>query len=804
MYHVTGTLIVVSLFYFLSYCLYLLGFITLSHHKKLWNSILAISFLYTALAGVFMALQISFKWNIPFIKTILKWHVEIGTLLALSGIFHLAWHLSYFGKIFSKSEHSPPQTTYIQPDKQVLKINLFIIGFCSTAMQLILIREVMNIAGGYELIAGIFLGSWLITSSIGSAAGGKSSLNDIRKINLAFALSPLLSVILLVILKRIFLTSGETPAILTGIAMTILILLPFCLVSGFTFVKLISFAGTISNTDPGKSFSTETIGGIFAGILISFLTQGRFNNYRLFLIIILISLSFTTLAFFIRNKKSRIAANIIFTLLFASALIFDPDIYFRQLLLQGIKVSDSKDTHYGNITKGVYGGEESIYYNHRLLSYSNDVIEREENIHYALLQRKNPGSVILVSGALKSHLPEIEKYGVKKVVYVERDPELVKTAMQELQRDSMNVLIENRDAFRYFRDKGETFDAVMLLLPPPATLSLNRFYTTEFFAEVKKKLNPGGVFMCSPGPGDNYLNKESVDLYSSVYNSIGGVFRNIVPIVGNKMYFIASEEELSLSVCNLTEERGIINDYVCSNYLSDDLIKRKSDEVLKSMDKDVRQNRTSFPIACFFYQSYSFSKDLNEKIPVIILMTLAFAVPVFTIRRRNIIMYYSASALAGFEIIILFTLQLAAGNMYQLTGLVIAVLMAGLAAGTGTGIRLPGIRAGSLILIVYFILFAFLVDSILSMKNIFPATIIITLSTLIPAFITGYIFRILTGVDSNESVPAAVYSADLAGSAFGFIVISVIMVPAMGIKMSLFFLAFLILTGILFGTNTNK
>ena len=57
------------------------------------------------------------------------------------------------------------------------------------------------------------------------------------------------------------------------------------------------------------------------------------------------------------------------------------------------------------------------------------------------------------------------------------------------------------------------------------------------------------------------------------------------------------------------------------------------------------------------------------------------------IKRRYMLMYFSASALAGFEIIILLTLQIIIGNMYQLTGLVIAGLMAGLAIGSGVNIK---------------------------------------------------------------------------------------------------------------------
>ena len=119
--------------------------------------------------------------------------------------------------------------------------------------------------------------------------------------------------------------------------------------------------------------------------------------------------------------------------------------------------------------------------------------------------------------------------------------------------------------------KGEKIDAVILLLPPPSTLSLNRFYTTDFFTNVKKTTYFGGVFHVLPGPGEEYLNQESVNLYSSVFNSLTSVFRYVKPVAGNKMYFIASDEEVSIDFCALTEKRGIKNSYVNCDYLSDDL-----------------------------------------------------------------------------------------------------------------------------------------------------------------------------------------------------------------------------------------
>jgi hypothetical protein len=54
---------------------------------------------------------------------------------------------------------------------------------------------------------------------------------------------------------------------------------------------------------------------------------------------------------------------------------------------------------------------------------------------------------------------------------------------------------------------------------------------------------------------------------------------------------------------------------------------------------------------------------VNEKTPAITLMIVAFALPILAIIRRNILMYFSASALAGFEIIMLLTTQLFTDNM---------------------------------------------------------------------------------------------------------------------------------------------
>ena len=807
MYHVISTGFTAILLYLISYFFYRIGYYSLQLHRKFWNSILVAAFLLTAIAGVFLALQINYKWNIPFIKTVLKWHVEFGIGMAVTGLFHLMWHLNYYGKLFTEKVSYPEKPEFQKLTSTEIKTNLFIIGFVSSSIQFLLMREIMNVTGGYELITGSFLGSWLIGSAIGSSISGRSTLNDVRKINLVFSISPIISLILMLFLSRVFLIRGETPSFLEAIIYTFLALIPFCLVSGFTFIKLITIAGSVNKYIPGKSFSIETTGGIAAGIITAILTSGLLSTYKLLMLIILSSIGYVVLTYYIKDQKTKIVVKFFIIILATPIIFLNPDLLFRQILLPGIKVTGTKDTPYGNITIGKYKGEESLYYNQRLLAYKDDATEREEDIHYAMLQSESPEKVILISGSPQSHIPEILKYQVSSIIYIERDPALIRYETSIGNKFPGKVVIVNMDAYRYIRKSTESVDVIIMLVPPPSTLLLNRYYTTEFFSEVKKRLKPEGIFMCSPGPGDDYFNKESLNLYSSVYNSLAANFKNVKPVAGNKLYLIASDKPLSLSFCKLVVEKQIKNVYVSSDFLEDDLITRKSDEVIALIDNGTKQNRSAFPVACLHSQSYQFSKNLGEKVPAIVFMFSIFALPVLTIKRRNLLMYFSASALAGFEIIILLSLQLMVGNMYQLTGLIIAGLMAGLAVGSGINIRLLNtisLRNKVILLILFYIIFGLIFNYVIELKSGLLSVILIMISGFIPASFTGRIFRELTGNKEGIAISPAIYSADLAGSAFGFIMISGFAVPLFGIQVSIFLLSALVFVGILFCTIRNK
>jgi hypothetical protein len=285
------------------------------------------------------------------------------------------------------------------------------------------------------------------------------------------------------------------------------------------------------------------------------------------------------------------------------------------------------------------------------------------------------------------------------------------------------------------------------------------------------------------------------------------VFKNVIPVSGNKLYFIASDKDLSTSICQLAVNKNINNIYVSSDYLSDDLITARTEEIISLFDRSIKSNHSAHPIACFYYQSFNLSKNLNEKIPAIVLLIALFAFSLKSIRRDNGIMYFSAFALAGYEIILLLVLQLTIGNMYQATGLIIAGLMAGLAVGSGMNIPVVknkphGIKA--FLLIAVYLIIGIAVQKIMTLDSQFAVVGLLILSGFLPAVITGSLFRELTSSGNSGPDSSIVYSADLAGSAMGFIFFSGLAVPLLGITISVFLLPVLIFAGFLASAISNK
>lgn len=71
-------------------------------HRRIWNSVLLISFLVSCLLGFFLAVQLNYHLAMGVFTDILKLHVEFGLAMTIIGVIHVIWHLKYYLHIFKK------------------------------------------------------------------------------------------------------------------------------------------------------------------------------------------------------------------------------------------------------------------------------------------------------------------------------------------------------------------------------------------------------------------------------------------------------------------------------------------------------------------------------------------------------------------------------------------------------------------------------------------------------------------------------------------------------------------------------
>src|SRR5208337_4854445 len=174
-YLLVQTGILTLLLYLISWLLVGLDIMPKALFRKLWNSILLITFLITGILGILLTIQINYKLEWPIVKTLLTWHVNIGIALCFTGTFHLLWHIRYYLNIF-KRDHSHSKRKNVAEatkpeEKDHLKLKMVFSGFLSTAIQVLLIREITTVFQGNELMMSWTLGAWMLLTGIGALWG---------------------------------------------------------------------------------------------------------------------------------------------------------------------------------------------------------------------------------------------------------------------------------------------------------------------------------------------------------------------------------------------------------------------------------------------------------------------------------------------------------------------------------------------------------------------------------------------------------------------------------------------------------
>ncbi len=117
--------------------------------------------------------------------------------------------------------------------------------------------------------------------------------------------------------------------------------------------------------------------------------------------------------------------------------------------------------------------------------------------------------------------------------------------------------------------KQPGYDLVVLNLPQPSTASINRFYTTEFFGEVKKVLKKHGILSISIAQSAGYMGRSMQRANGSIYNSLESVFGHVEVTAQEYGSLFASDTGIEINPAVLEErfaQRAITTKYSALTY----------------------------------------------------------------------------------------------------------------------------------------------------------------------------------------------------------------------------------------------
>ncbi|MDI6766980.1 MAG: fused MFS/spermidine synthase [Bacteroidota bacterium] len=689
-----------------------------------------------------------------------------------------------------------------------LVLAIVALGVTAFITQIILLREFLSVFYGNELVIGIILANWMILTGLGSLIGRISAkindkINGIIIVITVLSIVPIATDFLLRFSRNIVFDVGSMVGIIQILYTSFILLLPFCLLSGFSFTL---FSETISekyktNLIP-KVYSFESLGSVIGGMVFSFVMIYFFETFQILLLLMVFNL---IVAYILSIRYYKITSRILLIVLSLILLIgefqWKLDEITRKFLFEDQQILYYKDTPYGNLTITQKGEQKNFYENNALLFSTNDPTMNEEAVHYAMIQHPNPKKVLLISGGISGTIDEILKYDIDKIEYAEINPWLIdigKDYSASLFNQKVNII--NQDARLFVKNTSESYDVVLINLPDPTTAQLNRYYTIEFFRELKSKLNEDAVVSFGLSSSADYLSEEARQVKSIIYNTIKKVFKNIIIVAGIKDYFLASDGELDIHIGLMIEQRGINNLYVNRYYLDDTILEQRNKFILSNLSGSTKLNEDFSPVSYYrqllLWLSYF---EVNYWIAAssfgIMLIIILFRLNPITVG-----MFTGGFAASSIQVVLLIAFQIMYGYVYQMLGIIIMIFMAGLAAGSlyrekiirNTNIKMyVGIQLSiGLYAVVLPLFLLFIKTSTLSAGVLHVAFF---LPTFIIAVLIGMEFSIASHIQKGTiaSVASSLYGVDLIGSAIGALLITAFLIPLLGLTNACFIIGLL-------------
>lgn len=676
----------------------------------------------------------------------------------------------------------------------------FLLGTASMTAQLALMREFLDAFAGNELIIGFVLGYWFVLTAFGAEAGRRwrkgTTLGVLIGLEVAASLAPLFQIIAIRLLRSSLLP-GVVPGPDLALWSTAVILVPGCVANGWLFAVLVRLMSEAKRGESGQTYLVETAGLAVGGAAYSLFLCTRLGSINL-AALIAVQNGLAAIAFGWLGGRRRFAvlAGLGVAVALACAYIFDLDGRTLRAIYPAGKVVAQSQSPYGHLVVMESGGQRAFFHQGLPLFTTQDTAAREERVHFALAQRERISDVLLIGGAASRAADEALKYAPQRVDCVDPDPavlEALKQAGGTAARDPRVTFIET-DARRYVRRTNLHYDAIVLGLPAPESVQLNRFFTREFFAEASARLNPGGVVAFDLPGSEGYLSPVQQALLASIHGALQSVFRHTLVIPGEKIILAGSDAPLDADVPAILARRHIPVRYMTAGYMSSRLTPERLKAIRVVASARVQPNGDFLPAS----HGHALGLWLEMSGGTVVWALVAFAALIVVIgsllSRGPLPGVTAAIATTGFagislEVILIIAFQVLYGSIYLHLGMLFASFMIGTVAGAFLALRgwMPGGTRGLVLLDAVFVVLApsaaATVQALAAAgAPAFAGFPLIAMGLGAAGFVVGGQFPLASRVQADRRESSTfLYAADLAGACLGAFATAALLLPVIGL-----------------------
>ena len=738
--------------------------------------------------------------------------------------------------------------------RKALAFSFFALGLTSLVAQVLLIRELLIVFTGNEFFIGWTLAAWLLWTALGAGIAGRLGGGEEgapRRLVGCHVVAALLlpAVIAFIRAGRTLLGSvpGVVPDLLPSLGYSLVALAPLCLALGAQFVWGVGAwkqgeRGAEPGTVQGRAYALETAGFVVGGLLFTYLFvfQEEFRTAGWIGFLNVMAGFAICAGFRVRSLRLRLV------LLLALAAMVPAAIQGARIgrrtgewRFPGQVLVDSRNSIYGHLDVTAVDRQLNFHENGLLLGAENEPLASEQLVHFPMLAHPDPKRILLIGAGFNGALDEILKHGPKQVDYVELDPLWIDLAKKYAAPARRAALADPRvrtifaDGRFFLRrkaraadDPAAAYDVVLVNLTNPGTALINRYYSREFFRDVRLHLAPGGVLAVRLAFSPDYLGPELENLGASIDRTLRAEFASVALLPDYELFFLATAEKTPPPVAAdwiaRYEARGLKTDFVIPPAIALRLGTDRIGQVRAAFDanRTAQINRDARPIACYYdfvYWLRSFHPRAAAAAGRLGMLgwpwgaagaVLAAAGMAWAGRGKNArrigawAMGIGSFTLMAVELTLLLAFQAFCGYLYYRLALILAALMLGMAAGTVWGTRriaqarlrtLAGVHALLAAHAAGFALFLRWMEAAAPGPSAWMEGAFLLLAAAIGGLV-GFEFPVanrifLAGAPETERNAGAIYGVDLAGSCLAALGIGLWALPVLGSETTLITLA---------------